>query len=129
PSPRRLLAGGEPSRSGVAAKTGGGGFAPRRFARRRAGGEERPGPPGDVLAAHPLAQPAHAGGALGGGQIQGAGEGPGGGADVVRVDQERAVGELGRGAGEFRQHQRPLLVEVGGAVLLGDEVHSFLQGG
>jgi len=47
--------------------------------------------------------------------------------DVERIDQHRAVDLLG-GSGESAQEQHAAFVELAGNVLLGDEVHSVLQG-
>ena len=47
---------------------------------------------------------------------------------VVRVAQER-LPQLGRGAGELAEHQRAAVVDPGGDVLLGDQVHAVAQRG
>ena len=46
--------------------------------------------------------------------------------DVVRVHHER-IAKVVRGAGELAQHEHPVFLDPGGAVLVGDEVHAIAE--
>src|SRR5690606_8084040 len=49
--------------------------------------------------------------------------------DVERVDHQGALRELLRRAGELAEDEHALVLEVAGAVFLGDEVHAVLERG
>src|SRR6266581_9607464 len=90
--------------------------------------QQQAGPPINVVLPHGLAHPRHPRAPLLRGHGHRGPDGVGHAIDVIRVD-EQGIAELGGGARELAQDQRPVLVVAHRDELLGHQVHPVVQRG